>query len=190
MIIKRPMLHVRTLATSFSCFDLQNELELCSHPTNSIVPIVHLGINGSPHRRILNQMELNKFLEVRSIPSLKPNYSPAQRYSLLRSAQVVIAEPSSSIYNYILNCAPSSLCILLLPGSFELELSRRDCCDWHFIIKHLINRSVIPFYGDRYSNQDLQSGGMEKRLIDIPSRYNFQKLEDLVHACIEKGNTT
>jgi hypothetical protein len=185
LILKKSLLHVKTLSKIFPCFDLQDQLELRNPRPISTGKIVHLGIKGSTHKRILNQKEMSHFLEFRNIPSLESYYSPTQRYSLLRSAQVVIAEPSSSIYNYILNCSPSSLCILLLPGSFELELTRRDCCDWFFLLRHLIKGRVIPFFGDRpTSAQSSQSGFSLERLIDEPARYDVKRIEELIDLCI------
>jgi len=185
IIIKSSLLFVRTLSPAFPCFGLQNELNLPDQSSKSALPVAHLGIKGFPHRRILNQIDMNRFLELRNIPSIESDYTPAQRHSLLTNAQVVIAEPSSSIYNYILNCLPDTLCILLLPGSFELELTHRDCCDWYFLIKHLTTRRVVPFYGDRVCTRKMPTGRSTERLIDLPTRYDMKKLGDFIQECLE-----
>ena len=168
---------VRSFAPTFPCFDLQKKLSVYNRiEDHSAVPVAHLGIKGSPHRRILNQGDVSRFLEERKIPSIEPYYTPADRHSLLRNARIVVAEPSSSIYNYILNCSLHTLCILLLPATFREELLRRDCCDWSFAIKHITNKRIIPFYSEYTEPAALLEGRSSDRHIDTPAIYNTREL--------------
>ena len=141
-------------------------------------PIVHLGIENSPHKRIANQDELRLFMKKREIPSINPDLSPEERFELLSGAEIVIAEPSSSFYNYVLNCSRQTRCIVLLPRSFKKELTTRDAGDWSLLMELLLDGLVIPFYS--CETIELEEGSNKTRVIDISLKYDFNALGMLI----------
>jgi len=180
------LMFIKSIGATFPCYDMQNFLSANVDRPSRGRALIHLGITGSPHRRIKNAGEFNKYMEDRGITSIDPAFSPSERYSLLRNAQVVISEPSSSLYNYILNCSLDTICILLLPGTFKKQPTRRDCCDWSFILRHLISRKIIPFFSVESDQRDCNTMGPRDRYIDIPNVYDLKSLDNLVEDISER----
>jgi hypothetical protein len=150
-----------------------------SNSTSHSLPLVrHIGLQGVPHRRISNPKELRSYLHSNSIDSIPTCLTPRERAEFLNEADIVISEPSSSIYNYIAYCKPTTTCILMLPSGFrDGKLTLRDALDWSGFIHHMFSGRIIPFYGDCI--ESISAAGLD-RLIDLPCSYNPELLDSLL----------
>jgi len=109
------------------------------------------------------------------IQSIDVRSFPKDRSYFLSMANIVISEPSSSLYNYLAFCSADTICILLLPGAFASGcITKRDALDWSGIIKHVWKGRIIPFYGDLVEEK---ASELYSRIIDHPCNYNMDKLD-------------
>lgn len=181
ILYKQPNLYFASTINMPRVVSFYHQNKNVSANTMQTNKVHHLGMHKKAHQRISNSSDMITLLQKNSIDSLTVDLTPKERSAALFSSRVVIAEPSSSIYNYITFCHPETVCILLLPSAFrDQPLMQRDAYDWSGFVYLLLNSSVVPFYSEDCDISKYYSIS-NSRLIDIPMRYNFQKLEEYIH---------
>jgi len=100
--------------------------------------IIYLALDGNPHSRIANRNDLCIFMKDNKISGLPKLFTHIERASYLSQFSIMISDPASSIYNFILYAKPDARCILMLPSFFSTSPSDRDVNDWSCIMYLLL----------------------------------------------------
>jgi hypothetical protein len=147
--------------------------------------VVYLGLDGRPHKRISNSNELSSYFTKSRIPALSSSLSCHERGLFLSNFSIMICDPSSSVYNYIMFGQHKAKCILMLPRFFEAHPSKRDVNDWSCILYLLLaGRIELLLDTDVNSNDPgyalFRPDSSLHRYNDIPRSYDIKSLHHLI----------
>lgn len=150
---------------------------------SSIKPgkIVYLGLGDAFHERIENASEIKYFLDCEKIPCLNKSMTHTERLELLHDSQIVIAEPSSSFYNYLLYCSSTTKCIMFLPEQLRYNPSERDSLDWS-VLSCFIPKNLLILPSNQKNTDHIRYGA--DRIMDNNYSYDIKRLKILINCLL------